>query len=112
MFIIAYSQTNASSVINSFPWLMGKSNIFNISYLANEHKSNVLLILTLGINAMESMTMRPKRHTCSRGSTQHINSNMTEGNGALKSVLILLKILKITARCQVLYTQIISCNTC
>lgn len=48
MFIIAYSQIHYSSVTISHFWLTGKPNIFNISCLANEHSSDVLVILTSG----------------------------------------------------------------
>lgn len=60
MFIIAYSQINYSSVTNSYSWLTEKPNIFNISYLANEHKSDVLLILTLVVNSVDPMIMKSK----------------------------------------------------
>lgn len=45
MFIIAYSLINYSLPASSNSWTAG-ANIFYISYLANEHRSDVLLSLT------------------------------------------------------------------
>lgn len=60
VFIIVYSPINCSSVIISHPWLAGKLNFVDVSFLANEHRSDVLLILISVINSVESMTIRPK----------------------------------------------------
>lgn len=60
MFIIAYSQISYSSVTNSHSWLTKRPNTFNISCLANEHKSDVLLILTLVVNSVDPKIMKSK----------------------------------------------------
>lgn len=85
--------------------MTGKPNIFSISYLANEHRSDVLLILTLSVNSIESMTMRltlylnmlKMEHTASN------NNDILEENRAFQSALHLFLM---TTMCQVLYVNI------
>ena len=58
LLLIPSSTTVLSASFNL--WTAGKPNIFYISYLANEHRSDVLLSMTSVVNSVESMTMRPK----------------------------------------------------